>query len=39
MHLKPKWEEYEINTQYYLKAIEKEIDNILNTTSNQLELL
>ena len=33
-----KWEEYDINTKYYIQAIEKEINNILGVSSNQLEL-
>ena len=35
---KPTWEEYDINTKYYMQAIEKEINNILGTFNNQLEL-
>ena len=30
------WEDYNINKKYYLQAIEKEINNILNVNSNQL---
>ena len=33
-----KWEDYNINKKYYLMAIEKEINNILNVNSNQLSL-
>ena len=32
------WEDYNINHRYYLTAIEKEINNILNVNSNQLAL-
>ena len=32
------WEDYNINKKYYLMAIEKEINNILNVNSNQLSL-
>jgi len=37
MHIKPKWEEYNINKRYYLDAIEQEINGII-TVSNQLTL-
>jgi hypothetical protein len=33
-----KWEDYNINEKYYLQAIEKEINNILNVNCNQLSL-
>ncbi len=33
-----KWEDYDINEKYYLQAIEKEINNILNVNCNQLSL-
>lgn len=33
-----KWEDYDINEKYYLQAIEKEINNILNINCNQLSL-
>ena len=36
--IKPKWEDYGIDKKYYLKAIEKEINGIINTLSNQLKL-
>jgi hypothetical protein len=36
--LQPKWEDYNIDVAYYSKAIESEIDNILSTNMNQLEL-
>ena len=36
--LKPKWEDYNIDTAYYNKCIESEIDNILSVSINQLEL-
>ena len=32
------WEKYDINNKYYMQAIEKEINNILGFSSNQLEL-
>ena len=32
------WDTYDINTKYYMQAIEKEINNILGVSSNQLEL-
>ena len=32
------WSDYNINEKYYLQAIEKEINNILNTNFNQLSL-
>ena len=32
------WDAYDINTKYYMQAIEKEINNILGVSSNQLEL-
>jgi hypothetical protein len=32
------WSDYNINQKYYLQAIEKEINNILNTNFNQLSL-
>jgi hypothetical protein len=34
----PTWEDYNINTKYYMQAIEKEINNILGTFNNQLKL-
>lgn len=36
--LKPNWEDYNIDTAYYMKAIESEIDNILSVSINQLKL-
>ena len=39
MVVKPKWEDYDINTGYYLEEIESEINNILSVPSNQLKLL
>ena len=36
--LEPKWEDYNIDLAYYTKAIESEINSILNTSINQLEL-
>lgn len=38
MEISPAWEGYGINSSYYLKAIEKEINNILGYSSNQLNL-
>ena len=38
MELQSKWKEYDINIKYYLKAIEKEINNILGVPTNQLKL-
>jgi predicted transcriptional regulator with HTH domain len=32
------WSEYNVDQKYYLQAIEKEINNILNTNFNQLSL-
>jgi len=32
------WSDYNVNQKYYLQAIEKEINNILNTNFNQLSL-
>ena len=32
------WKDYDINQKYYLDAIEKEIDNIMGTKTNQLLL-
>ena len=36
--IETKWEDYDINKGYYLEAIEKEINNIINVASNQLIL-
>ena len=36
--LKPNWSDYNIDTAYYSKAIESEIDNILSVSMNQMEL-
>jgi len=36
--LKPKWEDYDVNVDYYLNAVEKELDNIIGIDSNQLTL-
>ena len=38
MELKPKWDDYDIDAAYYMKAIESEIDNILEVSINQLKL-
>jgi len=32
------WEEYDVDTKYYLESIESEINNILTTSMNQLSL-
>jgi hypothetical protein len=36
--IESKWENYNIDNGYYLEAIEQEINNILNVSSNQLTL-
>ena len=38
MELKNKFYDYDINYKYYQQAIEKEVNNILGFTSNQLNL-
>ncbi len=38
IQLQPKWEEYNIDIGYYNKAIESQINDILSTNVNQLEL-
>lgn len=38
MKLNPKWDDYNIDVAYYMKAIESEIDNILNISANQMKL-
>ena len=38
MDLKPKWVDYDLDNAYYMKAIESEIDNILDVSINQLKL-
>ena len=38
MKLQPKWDDYNIHKGYYLEAIEKEIDSIMNVSANQLTL-
>jgi len=38
MKVEPKWENYNIDKQYYLQAIESEINSILSVSSNQLKL-
>jgi len=38
LEIKPKWEDYKIDKTYYLRAIESEIDNILDAGRNQLKL-
>ncbi|BCV01465.1 MAG: hypothetical protein CM15mV42_1470 [uncultured marine virus] len=38
LEIKPKWEDYNIDKAYYMKAIESEIDKILKVSVNQLKL-
>ena len=38
IELQPKWEDYNIDKLYYLKAVESEINSILHVDVNQLEL-
>lgn len=38
LDIKPKWEDYNIDKAYYMKAIESEIDKILKVSINQLKL-
>jgi len=38
MIVKPKWEDYDVNINYYLKGIESEIDKIMSVPTNQLVL-
>ena len=38
MEVNPKWNTYNIDKLYYLKAIESEINSILSVSSNQLKL-
>lgn len=38
MIIKPKWENYNVDTTYYLKAVQQEIDNILNDSYQQSKL-
>lgn len=38
IELQPKWDDYNIDNGYYIKAIESEIDNILSVSINQLKL-
>ena len=38
MDLKPKWVDYDLDNAYYMKAIESEINNILDVAQNQLKL-
>jgi len=38
INLETKWENYNIDNAYYMEAIEQEINNILNVSSNQLKL-
>ena len=38
MKVEPKWENYDINKGYYLNAIEKEVNDILTVSANQLKL-
>jgi hypothetical protein len=39
MIIKPKWEEYDVDINYYMTTIEQEIDNIIQKPSTQLPLL
>jgi len=38
IELQPKWEDYNLDLRYYSKAIESQINDILSTNINQLEL-
>ena len=38
MVIEPKWDQYNINKGYYLDAIEKEINSIIEVAPNQLKL-
>ena len=38
MKIQPKWEDYNIDMSYYIKAVESEIDNILRIPINQMKL-
>ncbi len=38
MKIQPKWEDYNIDMSYYIKAVESEIDNILKISINQMKL-
>lgn len=38
MVIQPKWENYNIDKSYYITAIEDEINNVINVSSNQLAL-
>jgi len=38
MNVEPKWESYDLNKSYYLKAIESEINSIITINNNQLKL-
>ena len=38
MELKEAWNDYNVNEKYYLQAIEKEINNILGFSRNQMSL-
>lgn len=38
MEVEPKWENYDLNKTYYLNAIEKEINDIITVSRNQLKL-
>jgi len=38
IELKPKWEDYNLDLRYYSKAIESQINDILSSNINQLEL-
>ena len=36
--IKPKWDLYKINQNYYFQLIESEIENIINYSPQQLKL-
>jgi len=38
LEIKPRWEDYNIDKGYYMKAIESEIDKVLEVSMNQLKL-
>jgi len=38
MEVRPKWDNYDLNKGYYLAAIEKEINDIISISTNQLKL-
>lgn len=38
LEIKTKWKDYDVDKSYYMKAIESEINKILNSSMNQLKL-